>query len=235
MKKLPMLLAIITLPVISLTAVAEDKCTAGGTVSVAGNGMVQAMPDLAILSFSARHQDPNQKVARDTVEKTISIFILALEKAGVKKEQIKADSLYLSPRYSYKDNESKLIGFEATRDISIETSDLATIGSLVDLAIESGINEAAGFNYKVKDLKPYQDKATALAIEDAKKKAQLLADGFGVKLDKPCSLSFANYAQPALYRANNYKLLSTEDAAENTYVQKEMTVNVEVNAVFSIK
>ena len=29
MKKLPMLLAIMTLPVISLTAVAEDKCTAG--------------------------------------------------------------------------------------------------------------------------------------------------------------------------------------------------------------
>ena len=37
------------------------------------------------------------KKARDTVEKTISTFILALEKAGVKKEQIKADSFILSP------------------------------------------------------------------------------------------------------------------------------------------
>lgn len=237
MKKLPLALGLCTLMTVSLNQAFanETQCSLGSNISVVGVGEVMASPDLVKMSFTAQSLNKDPKNARDSVEKTISTFIASLNKAKISKDMIKADNLYISPRYNYKDNDNKLIGYDAQRGIEITLDKIENIGLVIDMALKAGITETNGFTYEVKDLDKYKKDALSLAIKSAQKKAHDLALGFDVKIDKPCSISYGHTSY-APYPKANMRMLAAADASTNKdYVATSIPVRVEVNAIYSIK
>ena len=148
-----------------------------------------------------------------------------------------ADNLTVFPKYSYNEGKSKLEGYSAYRVVKVTVDNLELIPKVTDLALESGINEVAGFEYQVKDLESVKKEAAKLAIKDAKEKAQLLADGFEVKIAHPCDLQFveAGSIMPYRNRLMMAKAASDNAAVEASYEVQPMTVTTQVNAVFSLK
>ena len=237
MKKIPLAIGLCTLLTItSNQAFAQDtKCSFESNISVVGVGEVLASPDLVKMSFTAQSLNKVLKDARDNVEKTISTFIASLNKANISKDMIQADSLYISPRYNYKDNDNKLIGYDAQRGIEITLDNIENIGLVIDLALKAGITKTNGFTYDLKDLDKYKKEALSLAIQSAKKKAQDLALGFDVKIDKPCSLSYGHESYSPYPKANMRMYASSDSSSSKDYVATSIPVRVEVNAIYSIK
>ena len=162
-----------------------DSCSEAGLIEVNGHGQVEAIPDLAVLSYSAKNEEKNAKDAREKTEKQITKLYESAQKSGFKKEHIVSSTISLYPRYSYT-NEGKRVfeGYVATRDITFKVADFSLIEKLTTAAVDAGITEINGFEYTIKDTKKLEDEANQKAINDAKNKAYVLAKGFGVKIKK---------------------------------------------------
>lgn len=221
------------------TALAKDaRCSLdNGSISVSGIGEYKASPDQAVLNFQISVLEPTASQARAKAEQTVSSFFKALEKLKLKQGAVVADNLTVSARYTYQDGKSSLNGFQGTRSVSVTLDDFSLIGEVTDLAFKSGINEAAGFTYQLKDPKAAQKQARSLAIADAKEKAQELAEGFGVKLGQPCQLSYGNtaapYPRPMVMMAAARS--DSAGASNAIYSADDLTIRAEVNAIFSLR
>lgn len=220
----------------------EGKCSMDfGKISVTGQGEVKVMPDRATLNYRVVTTLPTPAEARAQVEKTVTAFFKDIEALKLDKKAFVADSIVIMPNYRYNDKEKKqeLVGYEASRNISIKVSNFALIGQLNDMALKAGVNNISGFEYTLSDKKKYEREAAKLAIADAKEQAQLLAEGFEVKLGQPCSLNFRerNYG---VYRAysNRSMLLSATpeaEAVQSTYSIEPIVVSSTVEATYNIK
>ena len=117
MKKLLFCMAVPVFLLGSSSALA-DTCTESGVIEVVGHAKVDVMPDIAVLSYSARDENKDSVKARNSVEKKItSLYDKALS-LGVKKEQIISGSITLYPKYHYTDKSKRVFdGYFCSRDI----------------------------------------------------------------------------------------------------------------------
>lgn len=229
----------------SVMAGSQNDCTSlHGTMDISGYGKVQIRPDEARVTFNVSERNDKAQAAREECEKKALAFQQALDKLKVDKKDVLAASISLQPRYVYDKKQEKQVleGYEASRAIEVKLSDFALIPQVTDAAMAAGINEIGGIEYRLKDERAVKREADSRAIADALDQAQRLADGFGVKLLKACSLSFQGRSNPAVFRAQrmmgaNAVMLSAEsDApeAEAQYNPDELTVESTVHATYAI-
>lgn len=211
-------------------------------VEVVGQGEVKVMPDRVRLNYSVSSIKPTAEEARREVEKTVTAFADAVKGLKLEDKAFVADSINIFPHYVY-NNEAKkqeLQGYEARRNVDIKLTDFALIGKINDLAMAAGINQIAGYEYSVADTKKYEHEAAKKAIEDAKVKAQLLADGFGVKVGTPCNLSFQNNGiavlRNAAPRAMAFAAAAAPDnSVPSTYSVEPIVISSSVRAVLNLE
>lgn len=218
-------------------------CSEAGLIEVNGHGQVESIPDLAVLSYSAKNEEKNAKDAREKTEKQITKLYESAQKSGFKKEHIVSSTISLYPRYSYT-NEGKRVfeGYVATRDITFKVADFSLIEKLTTAAVDAGITEINGFEYTIKDTKKLEDEANQKAINDAKNKASVLAKGFGVKIKKACSLKFTNSNNVSSYRLQSrmakvatLAVANDENDSNTEYSPEKITISSDVYASFAIK
>jgi uncharacterized protein YggE len=73
--------------------------------------------------------------------------------------------------------------------LNVKVRDISKIGAVIDAGLAAGANNVSGLYFSVEDTKALEDEARTKAIEDARARAQALADGFGVKLGDPIIIS----------------------------------------------
>lgn len=225
----------------SVALASEGKCSAAnGEISVTGEGEVKVNPDRVQLNYRVSAVKDTPEAARDEVEKTVTAFSEAVSKLNLGENAFVADNIVIMPRYEYNQEakKSELKGYEATREVNINIKDFALIGQLNDMAMKAGINQIAGFQYSVEDTNKYELEAARKAIANAKERAQLLADGFDVKLGQPCKLQFVE-RNAIMYRNAAPRLMTMAAAADaggtqSTYKAEPMVISATVSAVFSI-
>lgn len=244
MKALSKSLVALSMSIAALTstvAMAEGgKCSADfGKISVVGEGQVKAMPDRASLNYRVSAIKDTAEAARVEVEKTVTAFSKAVDTLKLPEKSFIADNINIMPRYEWNESQKKqeLKGYEASRSVMVKLTDFALIGKVSDMALKAGINQIAGFEYTVSDKKKYEYEAAKLAMEDAKERANILAQGFGVKVGSPCSLNFQDRSYIVGYRAPRMMAMSANaavDAPESTYTIEPATISSKVEATFTI-
>lgn len=234
-------LSLATALVASSAYAADDgQCSLNaGKISVQGTGEVKVMPDMAKLSYSVTSTESTPDAARQAVEKTVTAFTKEITALKIADTDYTAANLTLYPKYTYdeKTRKQKLTGYTATRDVSINIKDFSLISKLNDAALKSGINQVAGFTYSVSEIGKYEQEATKKAIEDAKTRANALAEGFEVKLGAPCKLSYGQETASVPYAPAARALsLSAADSAptQSTYNVEPITIKSTVSASYSI-
>lgn len=246
--KKTLLAVALCVPVMGALSASQAQAALGGCsvqtakVEVVGQGEVKVMPDRVRLNYSVSSIKPTAEEARIEVEKTVTAFAQAIDELKLEDNAFVADSINIFPHYVYNDKEKKqeLQGYEARRNVDIKLTDFALIGKINDLAIASGINQIAGYEYTVADQKKYELEAAKKAIEDAKVKANLLAEGFGVKVGTPCTLSFQNQGI-AVFRnaAPRAMALAASDMSVNsvpsTYSVEPVVISSSVRAVMNLQ
>ncbi len=148
-----------------------------------GHGEVVAKPDMAKFSVKVVESTMTAEQAKQAVDKVVMTFLQALEQEGIAAQAITSSNLYITPQYHYPNKgKPELMGYRASRSITVKVDDLAKLNQYLDLALNSGINQVDNIQLMVKDQEKYQQQARLAAIEDAKSKAQSLAEGFDKEL-----------------------------------------------------
>lgn len=241
LKKSLLALSVSCLALVSTMAMAEDRCTTYGQITVTGKGEVKAVPDRAQLHYRVSAIKESPEEARVEVEKTVKAFADSVATLNLGENAFVADNITITPRYEYNQElkKNELKGYEAAREVNLNIKDFVLIGKLTDMAIKAGINQIAGFQYSIEDRRKYELEAAKKAIADAKERAQLLANGFEVELGKPCQLNYNERGYVPYHYANArmtvMEAAPAAGAVESTYKAEPMVISSSVSAVFGIK
>ena len=210
---MPRAYLVILVLVLSAAAVACTSVEAPPTYDegfrVQGVGIVQAQPDIALLSLGVEAHAPTADAARTQAAETMTRLLASLRGNGVKPEDIQTEQFVL--RYGYgRACESSTLAAQPSpfappvalapdtpleacflSRVQVKIRDLAKADAVMDGAIAAGAPVVAisAFRYTVEKPEAAVEEARQKALADAKKKAESQAKVLGVTLGKVKSVN----------------------------------------------
>ena len=171
----------------SMQPVDQAVATAGSNdnrrftrVMVAGDSIVQAQPDTAIVTVSVVTQNRRAIDAQQENATKTDAVIRALKAAAGAGAEIKTSGYSLQPQRVYKEGQPPTIsGYEARNSVTVTTSELTKLGNVIDAAAQAGSNDVAGIAFTLKQDRPARDRALGEATKEAMSKAQVIAQALG--------------------------------------------------------
>lgn len=202
-------------------------------LEVSGEGTVSVVPDMAQFSVDVVETKVTAEKAKQAADKAVTSFLARLEVQGVKRENINSGNIRLIPEYRYpKGKKPELVGYKATRNITVTVMDLNKLNGYLDKALGEGINRINHIELKTSKEKQYIEAARLEAIKDANEKAASLAKGFGTSVKGVWKVSYHNsHSQPVLMKS------MAMDSAANTaesYQDNQMVISDSVSVVYRL-
>lgn len=231
MRRLPALLLALSLP-FAAPVWADDHPAA--TITVTGEGHVEAAPDLATLSLGVTTEGKTASAAMDANSAALAAVIARLKAAGIEDRDVQTSNLSLNPNWQQNDGTTtpQIVGYVAMNVLTVRVRDLGKLGGVLDAAITDGANTLNGISFGLDDPEPVLDKARVQAVQAAKARANLLVTAAGASLGRIVSISEAgSYVPPGpmpMYRME----AAAADAVPVQGGEVGMTANVTV--VFEI-
>lgn len=190
------------------------------TITVTGNGSITTVPDRATFGFSI---DTRAKTAAGALAQNsadAAAVIAALKAAGVTSANIQTSQVSLMPQTSQ--DGTTIIGYAASNSVTVRTA-LGQAGKIVDTAVGAGANGVSGPSLDVSDQSALYRDALHKAVDDAKLKAQSLADAAGLSLGGVQSISEGGAATP-FPMAGKLSAAGTPIEAGTQEIQASVTV-----------
>ncbi|MCI0777568.1 MAG: SIMPL domain-containing protein, partial [Chloroflexi bacterium] len=168
------------------TLLQSDRDQSPG-ISVSGTGSVFGEPDVAILTLGVEAQADSVGEARAEAAEAMDAMVTVLKDSGVEDSDIQTSRFSVEPRYNFRDGEQELIGFFVNNLVTVKIRDIDETGTLIDDVVEAGgdLTRVQNLRFTIDDLEELQQEARRLAMENAKSKAETLADAGGVDLGAP--------------------------------------------------
>jgi uncharacterized protein YggE len=163
------------------------------TITVTGNGSVTSVPDRATFTFTieTRAKTASAALAQNSTDATS--VIAALKAAGVTAANLQTSQVSLNPQTSQ--DGTTIVGYDASNSVTARTT-IGSAGALVDAAVGAGANGVSGPSLDVSDQSTLYRDALHKAVDDAKLKAQSLADAAGLSLGAVQSITEGGSAAP---------------------------------------
>lgn len=195
--------------------------------SVAGEGKVVVVPDVASFTFSLITQGGKDlgKLQRENTERVnrASAFI---KSEGIEDQDVKAENYSVEPRYQYFNcnpvilRESggegarpcpppEIVGYTISKTVSVKVreKDFSKIGGLLSGVVSAGANSVSQLSFTVDDPTKLENEARGKAIAQAQEKAGMIAKAGGFGVGRLISIQEGGgyYPQP-MYRALEAKV-----------------------------
>ncbi len=196
---LPALAAIITACAASPNAIAQSE-TPARTITVNGEGIASAVPDMAVVSIGVRTDAPTAADALRQNSSEMAATIAKLKELDIADRDLQTSGLSVNPRYQYDNNnrsDPRIIGFTASNTLTVKLRDLDRAGSVIDQAVQSGANSLGGIQFTFADADPMKEDARKDAVADAREKAELYAEAAGVRLGQVMTIQDGYASTPS--------------------------------------
>lgn len=180
-----------------------QKSTAG-QISITGQGIITATPDMATLSSGVRTDGKTAKNALAANSASMSELINILRNAGIESRDIQTSGFSVQPIYVHSSKltsngysqPAKISGYQVSNNVSVRVRDLDILGTVIDQAVTVGANQINSVTFGVAETADIFEQARIAAILDAKKKATLYTQTLDVSLAKLIQISEYGQTQP---------------------------------------
>jgi uncharacterized protein YggE len=168
------------------------------TLSVTGEGKVTVKPDIGVIYLSVVTRDASINKAWDDNNAKAAAAITAVQAQGVAAEDIRSDfNVYQQERYDQYGQPTGEITYVVTHSLTVTARDLAKVGTVLGAAQAAGVNSVGGVTFTLEDPTGAIRQARALAVADARARAEELAQGLGVKVGKVLTVNEYGGSVPA--------------------------------------
>ena len=224
-------IALAMLMLLGICALAEK------TLNVTGSGTVYLDADIAYASLGVSYTGADLSVIQQQANETIEAVCKAMEEAGLDAKNISTDSINIYPMYDYSENEDKLTGYRIDERLSIRTENIDALGAYIDAAFAAGANTFDSITFSVKDDSQAKKDALKKAVQDAREKAEVIAEASGEEIDGVATISESE--QYSYYntdsRAYIMKTESADAAAGTTVRAAQINVSADVQIAYRLK
>ena len=170
------------------------------SISISGDGEVTAVPDIATVTFTVRESAKTVPEAQKLAEAKITKGLSSLETLGVDKKDTKTLSYMVNPKYESQQTgycngyvcpptKTVVTGYEVTESVVVKVRKVDQAGEVIGLLGKANITEISGPEFTVDDMDKLKAEAKAIAIKEAKEKAEVEAKALGVSLGAIISFS----------------------------------------------
>jgi uncharacterized protein YggE len=206
------------------------------TITVSGQGVAYGSPDVATaqVGVQTRGEDPGQAMEDNNAR--MAELIAALKAAGIADRDIQTTnfSVYAQQDYNPQTGETlETITYVVDNTVNITVRDLAKLGDVLSGAVGAGANTVYGISFSVENKAALEQTAREQAMNDARARAEALANLAGVTLDVPLSISENFSGGEPLYYARD---MAQEAGGSAVPVQTgQIAVNLNVSVTYIIK
>lgn len=204
------------------------------TVSVSGQGRVLVTPDTASVIVGVDIIGETLANAQSEATTQMTAIIDALKAAGVAEDDIQTSnySVNILRNYDERGAPGPVTGYQVSHQVSVTVRDVDQLGSLLDTVVSQGANAIYGISFFVEDPTEAAQEARRMAVENARAKAQELADAAGLELGRVVSIT-EGYAPPPMPYGYG-KGAAMESAAAAPIQPGSTEVAVEVTMTFEL-
>ena len=202
-------------------------------ISVAGTGKVAVTPDIAILNLGIQSQEKTVALAQSKATDAMNKIVSSLTKNGVATKDIQTQrfSIQVVTRYDTSTNQELIIGYLVTNLVTAKIRVLDNTGSIIDAVASAGgdLTRIEGLTFSIEDPTNYYTQAREKAMNDAKAKAQQIANLSGVTLGKPVFVS-----ESTSYPINQGSGVSVPAVPTMPISVGEMDISASVQVIYAI-
>jgi uncharacterized protein YggE len=168
------------------------------TLSLTGDGIVNAKPDLAIVQVGV---EVTAKTAKDAIaqnSKQLAAALDAAKAAGIEARDLQTAGISLNPDSVRPDRTQpvRIVGYQAVNAVTIRVRDIGKLGGLLDQLVVAGANDIQGIRFSVADRMPLIEEARKAAIKDVLRKAEIYAEAANVRIVRILSMNENSYDPP---------------------------------------
>lgn len=181
LKKAKVLAVLMAAHLGALSAAAE---TAAPRIVVSGEGRVAAAPDMATITLGVQTQAPTAAEALAANSARLGAVLARLKATGIAERDLQTSGLSLGPQldYSRDGQPPRVLGYEVSNMLTVRVRDLDRLGAVLDQAVSDGANTFHGLSFGLADPAGAYDAARVKAVEEARRKAGMMAAAAGVGL-----------------------------------------------------
>lgn len=184
--------ALVALPLGGITARAQGLAPEARErlVSVTGEGVVRAKPDMALITLGTVSEAKSARDALTANNASLTRILSALRQAGLADRDLQTSGFTVSPIYSqpppnYDGSQPfrpEIVGYQVMNNLTVRIRDLESVGAILDQVVTLGANSISGPSFTVANPAPLEDQARRAATRDALRKGNLYADAAEVEL-----------------------------------------------------
>jgi hypothetical protein len=212
--------------------------TNDNTINVQGTSEITVKPDKAEVWVGISIVNSTAAEAQNQANIVINKIIDGLRYKGFNESNIQTDQLSLYEERIWDANGvSKVIGWRATQTLKVKTTDLTKVGTIVDVAVNSGANQIQNIQFGLSDQKEkdYKSQALTEATTNAREKAETIAQSLGVKLGTVKTVSESNYySYPYVYSMKNAAAGVDSIREASSVLPSDVSVSASISIVYTV-
>jgi len=179
--------AIVSMLVLQSAVIAhEQEQSYIDQVSVVGAGEIKAEPDQVTLAVSVYAIEKDLKTAKRAADERYQSVLDELREQGINDKDFKVARLDMRPEFEWTTNKRVYKGERVSRSLQIVLKDLTKVTPVLQGLVEGGVSSVDNMSAGFQDEAELKRKALANAVQDAKGKAEFLAE----QLDRDLGVAF---------------------------------------------
>ncbi|MDO9384141.1 MAG: SIMPL domain-containing protein [Hyphomicrobiaceae bacterium] len=176
-------------------AIAQAQTPPDGTmqknITVSATGTVDATPDLARIQTGIITEAETAAQALSGNSQNMAKLIGGLKESAIEAKDIQTSSFRVEPRYTNpRDGQAPEInGYRVVNEVQVVVRDITKLGAILDALVKLGANQMNGLSFDVSKAETLKDDARKQAIENALRRAKLLAAAAGAEVGDVIAIS----------------------------------------------
>ncbi|HEX6306999.1 MAG TPA: SIMPL domain-containing protein [Longimicrobiales bacterium] len=215
-------------------AAAQETPDRPRTLTVSTTGTIEKEPEIGVVMLAVESEAPNARAAAEANAERMTQLVTALRRAGVPERDIRTVSYELRPEYARQTERTeeppRIAGYRAINMVQVTVDTVARLGGIIDTAIGSGANRVMNVSFRLRDAHAAHIEAAAIAMRNARREAEALAEAAGERLGPALNITTGGYHTPPppmpVYAAREMDMAVAATPVETGTLTVVATVNV---------
>ncbi len=232
---------------LSACVLARANAESGGserrTITVNASSEIRATPNLALVSFAVVTEGKKAADAAAENAKQSTAVSEALKNAVAGNGKVTSAGYSVQPKYAYDSpaggprSAPRIEGYTVNNQITVETSNISTVGSLIDRGLAGGANQVNSVSFTLSERSAPLREALAKAGAEAKAQAESIAQALSVRLKGVIAASTQGGVrpQPRVYEMKMVRAQMADAAASTPIDAGDVTVSAELTVTYEIE
>ncbi|NJK80876.1 MAG: SIMPL domain-containing protein [Chloroflexaceae bacterium] len=203
-------------------------------ITVVGSGDIAAAPDTVQVEIGVETLAPTTAEAIAQNNTQTQAVIERLTALGIERRDIQTRNFNMYAQYG--EDGREITGYNVSNIVSVVIRDLEQAGTLLDEVVQVGANRIYGITFRVDDPSALLEQARDEAIQDARAKAERLAQASGAGLGQVLVITENIGAAPPMPMAFGRGGAVAEDMAASVPVEAgEQSFTASVQVTFELR